>query len=276
MLPEHTGIVIRSALNRNEISQLTKAIDRCMHSGLEISSFVYAANTSNPILVKIRDIVQRVFDHELLYLNDFYLYTDGLFQAGWHIDTEMFSFDRAVNVWIPLDDTIKIDPIAFISGINDRRDNYYHSISADGSNYEFMNLVDFKEEVRPIDEVENSCVLSGEVAFGDMLLLNPRRFHRTNCRLPKHAFIIKFVMAGEAGLRAVQTVPAVVWPEVALFDEFMALGDNWSIAMSRLHQYLSDPEQRQKLTAGFFPDQVGLFRHKISELITEQEKQNRN
>jgi ectoine hydroxylase-related dioxygenase (phytanoyl-CoA dioxygenase family) len=270
VVPDQTAMVIRSALGRGEIAQLTRAVNRCMHSGPAISSFVYLEDTTNPVLAKIQAVAERALGRKLLYLNDFYLYTDGSFQANWHIDTEMFSFEQAVNVWIPLDDTVKANPIAFISGVNDRSDRYYHSISTSGSNYEFMNLVNFNEEARTIDEVEDTRIPSGDVAFGDILLLNPRRFHRTNSGSPKHAFIIKFVIPGEDGLQARQMVPPVVWPEVALFEEFMPLQHDWPIALARLRRHLSDPVSRRELTAGFFPERLELFRQKISELMADQ------
>jgi ectoine hydroxylase-related dioxygenase (phytanoyl-CoA dioxygenase family) len=264
-----SSLIIRAALSDSFLSDLVDFVHKQLMGGRGFSSFLFIDEVSHPLIRKLQQLAEMAVGQPLHYLNDFYLYTDSGAQAEWHIDTEMFSFDKAVNVWVGLDQETKIDPIAFISDVNENDDNYFHSIRRVDDQYEFMNLADFEEKSLSVEVVEDARIRCGDVAKGDVLLINPKRFHRTNSSRPKHAFIVKFVMPGPAGLRSPRAVPAVLWPEVALFDEVIRQADDWPAALATIRSGLADRERRSALTAGFFPERLALFQQKIGELAAQ-------
>jgi hypothetical protein len=213
-----------------------------------------------PTYLKIKRRMEEAVGQALYYLNDFYIYTDATSKTDWHVDTELFSFESAINAWILLSPERVSNPIGVLDGMNDTDDRYYHSATREGDGLKFAEYGTRRTTVRSLSEIDSQVIVTPEIEVGDILLLNPRRFHRTNVDLPKHSFSIKFVVQGELGFLAKRQVPAVFWPEVALFNQLVEGAQRWEDVLSGLQRALETESGRKQLSDGFYPAKFELYR----------------
>lgn len=219
-----------------------------------------------PTVRKVKAAVEATIGQEAFYLNDFYIYTDSSFKTSWHMDTELFSFDRAVNAWLLLSPEQVSNPLGFIKGINDSPDNHYHSVKAEGDDFVFSNYHTKKKTVRPAPEIEASQIQTPVIDKGDVLVIDPGRFHRTNLSSPKHAVAIKFVTRGENGFLAADQVHPLLWPEVKTFNGLVGGAADWDEVLDRTRAALQTDQGRDTLSSGFFPEQFGMYLERIRSI----------
>jgi hypothetical protein len=249
---------IRNALSDEDLGFLRNACKE--HLNLHaMPCYVLLNLLGSPTYLKIKSTVEKEVGEPLYYLNDFYMYTDGSFKTNWHMDTELFTFDRAVNGWILLSPEAVENPLAFIRDIN-KSGIDFHSVSIVEGECTFGNYHNGAEMLRSLEAIEAQKVCAPRVEVGDILLLNPKHFHKTNADLPKHAISVKFVVNGGGGLLSSQQVDPYLWPEVARFNQLVKGSRNWNEVVAGISRILLTEQGRKELSAGFYPNKFELYR----------------
>lgn len=257
--------VLRGVLDPNDIDALISACRARLESD-GIPCYAMIDRRQDPTYEKIRSAAQSRVGLRLNYLNDFYIYTDNASRAGWHIDTELFTFEHAVNAWILLSPDRVDEPLAFIPDVNDDPSRYFHSVSFDGDVGRFRNYRTRTSCTRSLQDIELVQCAAPDISIGDILLINPRFFHRTNVDTPKHAFAMKFVYGDHEGCLSSEQVPSVLWPEVKTFNEIVGQSTCWEDVVRGLREQLATDEGRKRLSSGFYPEQFGLYETMIRTL----------
>ena len=123
---------LRNVLTENYITSLKQACKRHLSQEEAIPSYTLIDSLDIPAFTKIKRTLEEQTGETLYYLNDFYIYTDDTFGASWHMDTELFTFEHALNAWILLSPNRSTDPLCFIDQLNDTPERYYHGLDIDG------------------------------------------------------------------------------------------------------------------------------------------------
>ena len=250
---------IQSGLTAGDLGVLRASCKRYLLEE-EIPCYVLVNNLELPTYRKIKASLEKCVGEPLYYLNDFYMYTDCTFKTSWHVDTELFAFDRAINAWILLSPEAVEDPLGFISGINDSPESTFHSVRIDKDQCVFGDYFTGRTAIRSSKSVEEEQIHTPRIKLGDILVLNPRRFHKTNTSVPKHAFALKFVMKGNNGFLSTAQVDPYLWPEVGIFDKLVKRAQSWEDVIDGIRRSLLSETGRKELTAGFYPDKFELYR----------------
>lgn len=258
--------LVKGALTNEDLAYLKAACRSYIDAENSIPSYVLMDRRSSPVFQKIKRQVESAAGQELLYLNDFYLYSDNNFGAGWHMDTELFTFKHCLNAWMLLSPDEIESPLGVISGINDTPENFYHGVKVEGEFYSFFNYRSRAQVSRRREAIEADKIDAPHVSAGDILILNPKKFHKTNTTVPKHAIIIKFVVNDANGILSDAQVPAMFWPETGVFNALVRNAAEWDDVLASLRQKLNTPEGRKVLSAGFFPEKIGLYREMVRTL----------
>ena len=219
-----------------------------------------------PTVRKIKGLLEDWVKRPLFYLNDFYLYTDDTFATSWHMDTELFTFAHALNAWILLSPDRVVDPLCFFAGINESEESYYHNVEIADETATFRNYRDRRQETRSLAQLEAERIHTPEVRIGDMLVINPRRFHRTNVETPKHCVAIKFVYGGDHGILSDKQVPAMLWPEVKIFSKLVRENDRWEDVVQGIREALRTEAGLKALNAGNYPEKIELYKKMVQLL----------
>lgn len=256
---------LRGVLSPADIDFLAAACKKRL-SAEGIPCYSLIDHLAAPPIRRIREALERLIGADLYYLNDFYLYTDGTSAANWHVDTELFTFESAVNAWILLSPDAVDDPLGFIDDMNVSPDRFYHSVSIRNGECTFADCFSGHFELRSLDEVEAAKLHTPRVQVGDILVINPKRFHKTNAGTPKHCVAIKFLIRGANGFLSGAQVPADLWPEVAIFNRLVAGATEWEDVVAGIRRALETPAGRRELTAGFFPERFDLFKEMVATL----------
>lgn len=257
---------LEGALDLDDIAFL---ISRCKSNFQQIDaipSYLLIDHLGSECFKKVQHLVQDAVGEEVFYLNDFYIYTDESAQAHWHVDTELFTFERAYNAWILLSPDMAESPLAILQDKNDSNDNYFHAVKVDDGQCKFGNYKNGRSTVETLDHIGSNKIAAPNVTVGDVLLLDPKKFHKTNIKAPKHAIAIKFVAKGGHGFRSSMQVPSMLWPETKVFNTILKHADNWDNVIAYIRTALSQPKERQALSGGFFPERLSLYREKMTEL----------
>lgn len=231
-----------------------------------IPCYALLEHLDSPTRAKIKQTLERHIGEPVYYLNDFYMYTDRTFRTDWHMDTELFTFERAINAWILLSPDRVSDPLGFIDGINDSPERRFHSMHIDGDECTFADYHTTETAVLSLAEIEAEQVHTPEIDIGDILLLDPMRFHKTNTRSPKHSIAIKFIMKGSNGFRATEQIDPCLWPEVALFNGLLRDVGPWEDFIEGVRRMLRTERGRKELSAGFYPEKFDLYRRNVMSL----------
>jgi hypothetical protein len=213
-----------------------------------------------PTFRKIKRITEEHTRETVHYLNDFYFYTDPRFTTGWHVDTELYAFESAINAWILMSPENVEDPLAFMADMNTTNDNYYHSVHVEDGECVFAQYCDGTLEERSFEEVEANRIHTPNIRVGDILLLNPRRFHRTNTEKPKHACAIKFILGEAEHWLSSKQVPEIMWPEVGVFNRLVGSAKSWEKVILGIREELKSSKGREALISGFYPENFGLLK----------------
>lgn len=256
---------VQNALTEDDIAFLKSACKKHL-SQENMPCYVLTNNLDTPACLKIKRLLEEHSNEALHYLNDFYIYTDNSFGTGWHMDTELFTFENAINAWILLSPGEVRDPLCFIDQINHSPERYYHSIKMQDDKCVFRNYCNRNEEVRPLESIEAERIHTPAIRVGDILVFNPKRFHRTNVTTAKHCLSIKFVFGGKSGLLSDMRVPALFWPEVAIFRKLVEQTDRWEDVIEGIKQALKNPKDRKALSSGFYPEQMDLYKRMVQLL----------
>lgn len=256
---------ISGALDASDIEYLKDACKSYL-SREGIPCYVLLDQLASPTCLKIQKAIERELGEPVYYLNDFYMYTDSTFKTGWHMDTELFTFERAVNAWILLSPNRVTDPLGFIEGVNDSPERTYRGLEVTGDECIFSDFHTGNAMVSSLTKIEAEQIHTPEVEIGDILLLNPKRFHKTNTSSPKHAIALKFIMNGPNGLLASPQVHACFWPEVALFNDLLQDATPWERFIAGLRRTLATEHGRRELSAGFYPAKFDFYRRAVEHL----------
>jgi len=228
--------------------------------------YVLIDQLQSPTCRKIQETLERQLGEPLYYLNDFYIYTDPSFRTGWHMDTELFTFARAINAWILLSPGQVSAPLAFLEGINDAPGNYFHSVHVDGDDCLFGDYHGGETAVHSLAQLEARQIHTPQIDRGDIQVLDPQRFHKTNPSVAKHALALKFILKGPAGFPAVKQVDPCMWPEVGLFNALLRDAEPWERFIEGVRRMLGTAEGRRQLSAGFYPEKFELYRRNVMAL----------
>lgn len=259
-------VILRNALDDADVAFLRQACkDRLDRDG--IPCFALIEHSKHPTYQKIEKAIGAQLAEPIYYLNDFYIYTDKSFRTGWHMDTELFTFEFAVNAWILLSPEQIINPLGFIPDVNVDNDFYFHSVAIEGEEATFRNYRTGKTHVRSLADIEAKQMPTPQINVGDILLINPKLYHKTNVEEPKHAFAMKFVYGGSRkGCLSPKQVPSILWPEVKTFNEVINKSETWDDFIDGLREQLKTEDGRTKLSSGFYPDKFPLYREMVRTL----------
>lgn len=256
---------IQGALDAGDLEYLKAACKR--HLSREgIPCYVLIDHLESPTCVKIKACVERLMGRPVYYLNDFYMYTDESFRTDWHMDTELFTFASAVNAWILLSPDCVADPLVFVNGVNDSPDRIFHSARIEGDECLFGDHHSGRTLLLPLATLRAEQIHTPRIDVGDILVLNPQRFHRTNSHTPKHSIAIKFVMKGPDGFASADQVDPFLWPEVGLFNTLLQDAEPWERFIDGVRRMLRTEQGRKELSAGFYPQKFELYRNKVMSL----------
>lgn len=256
---------LRQVLTDSDLSYLREACKLHIYA-TGIPCYALVGNLDSPTCQKIQGLIEERLGETLYYLNDFYLYTDASFKTNWHMDTELFTFSRAINAWILLSPSLVDDPLGFIDRINDAPDRQFHSIKVQGDHCRFGNYFTGATFSKTLAAVEAEAIHTPLIEMGDILLLNPGRFHKTNTQTAKHAIALKFLLRGREGFLSTQQVDPTFWPEVAVLSDLVRRSGNWNQVIKEIQRALSNEESRKSLSAGFYPEKFDLYRRMVATL----------
>ncbi|MDW3214151.1 MAG: phytanoyl-CoA dioxygenase family protein [Ilumatobacteraceae bacterium] len=261
-----TCALLENVLADDDLVALKQACQRAMRRDDPIPSYVMLDDLASPVYQKVHRCIDETLGEQVFYLNDFYLYSDESFGAPWHMDTELFTFARCVNAWILLSPGEIESPLSFIDDMNAGADVDFHSVSANDEDFVFTNYRTRKRLTRSRDEVDEQRVDAPTVKAGDILLIDPKRFHRTKTTVPKHALVFKFLLKGENGFMSDYQVPPMFWAEIAIFKDLVENSAEWSDVLDGIRGQLRTEHGRTALSAGFFPDRIELYRKMAATL----------
>jgi hypothetical protein len=258
--------VLPRALDEDDLDQLRAHCRAHLARDDAIPCYVMLDALDVPVVAKLRDLVEGAVHARPHYLNDFYFYSDEAFGAGWHMDTELFTFDRCVNAWILLGPDEVASPLTLIPDLNTAADAYYHSVKREDDDLVFANYRTGEKRRRSSAAVEELRVNAPIVRLGDVLLFDPKHFHRTNTTAPKHAIVFKFVFENENGFRSASQVPSLFWSEVKRFNTMLDGAADWDQFLAALRRELATDDGRAALSAGFFPEKIELYQEMAATL----------
>jgi hypothetical protein len=220
----------------------------------------------NPVVQKVKALVEKAVQEKVNYINDFYLYSDTVHRSDWHVDTELFTFERAVNAWILLSPDEIESPLALLPNINEGEGDFYHTIKKERANC-ILGILTTGESLKiPRREIENNKLSAPNLSIGDILLFNPGQFHKTNTPSNKHSHIIKFLFGSKFNCLSENQVESFYWPEVSIFTDLVKGKSNWDEVLQGLKVSLKNEKERANLCAGFFPDNFPKYIEKSHEL----------
>lgn len=258
--------LLKGALTKEDLGYLKRACYEYLSKDDSIPSYVLLNNLNSPTFHKIVEKIQSEIGEDVYYLNDFYIYSDVAFGAKWHMDTELFTFNDCLNAWILLSPNEIGNPLAMLESPNESSENYYHSVQVENGEATFINYRNGKKKHLPLDTIEAEKIETPLIHEGDILLLNPKKFHKTNTTVPKHALVLKFVIKGKEGFFSESKVPPMFWSEVAIFTELLKKSEKWEDFLESLKQELKTPKGRKALSAGFFPEKIDLYKKMVATL----------
>jgi hypothetical protein len=221
-----------------------------------------------PAYAKVKRALEAYLGVDLFYLNDFYIYTDSTFKTAWHMDTELFSFDRAINAWVLLAPDDVLDPLGFISDLNVDPADRYHSVKRDHDEFVFSDYHSRRKLTMTADELEARHLHTPLIHRGDVLFIDPSRFHMTNVSTPKHAVSIKFLLRGDDGFLSKSQVHPLLWPEVKMFNRLVQGKPDWDAVVDGIRAELQTDEGRKVLSSGFYPEQFEMYRERLRSIVS--------
>ncbi len=216
---------------------------------------------------KVKHALEILLGSDVFYLNDFYIYTDSSFKTAWHMDTELFTFERAINAWILLAPDEISDPLGFIDGLNVDPADRYHSMKRTDEEFVFSDYHSRRKLTMTGEELESRHLHTPVIHRGDVLFIDPSHFHMTNVSAPKHALSIKFLVRCEDGFLSNSQVPPLLWPEVKTFNRLVQGKPDWDAVLDGIRRELTTDEGRKLLSSGFYPEQFDMYRERLRSIM---------
>ena len=232
----------------------------------QIPCFTLIDRLNESVYLKLKSKLEEIAQQPLYYLNDFYLYTDESFKSNWHMDTELFTFKHALNAWILLSPDQVEDPLGFVADMNESPDDFYHSVKIQDGQCKFGNYKTGKSELKTLESIESDQIHTPKINLGDLLVINPRRFHKTNFGSAKHCLVLKFVYGDNEGVLSDKQVSPMFWPEVRTFNKLVNEAENWDGVIDGMREALKTEEGRKALSSGFYPEKFSLYEKMVQEL----------
>ncbi len=259
-------VQLHGVLDAQDIAFLTSGCMNVLETS-KVPCYSLIGQFESPTFRKIKAAIEASVGQELFYLNDFYIYTDASFKTAWHMDTELFSFHRAVNAWILLAPEDVTDPLGFIDVLNTTSENSYHSAALQDGELVFSDYHSRRKLRLAAAEVEAKKLHTPTIRRGDVLAIDPGRFHMTNVSSPKHAVSIKFLLEGEHGFLSKKQVHPVLWPEVKTFNRLVKGATDWGEVVQGIAGALKTEEGRRVLSSGFYPAQFDVYRERLRSIV---------
>lgn len=263
--------LLSGLLSRDEVDYLIDLCQQNLAKPDPIPCFALIDKQDDPVLQKIQAALEAHVQSELYYLNDFYIYTNGEVQANWHMDTEAFTFENSCNAWILLSPDEVASPLAIMRGLNEPDTPYYHSAEAAGDSYTFTNYKSGEKQTVAASDMEHTKIEAPDVRRGDVLVFNPKRFHKTNIQAPKHVLALKFVAKASNGFKSTEQVPGLLWSETRLFNKLLKNSNDWSGVLAGVSEALATEKGRTSLSAGNFPERTRLYQQALDELVARRQ-----
>ena len=259
-------LLLREVLSAEDISQLKKVYSHHT-ANKQLPCYAFLYDDSPHIYKKITRLVETAIGLSLFYLNDFFFYTSNVFSTPWHVDTELYLFKSAVNAWILLEPDSISNPLGFVDSLNTPSStSIYHSVEQEGDELIFADYVNSDILELNIHDVEASHITTPEIRVGDILLLDPLRFHRTNTTAPKGACVFKYVFSTDGALLRENHLPDVMWPELSLYKRLYSPDCPWSEFLDRIRNEVSTNLDKSPLISGFYPENFPYLVEKASSL----------
>lgn len=259
--------LLEGVLTELEIRGLIELSQAHLETQNPIPSYVLLEQQNHKTVQKIQSVIETFLGDKIHYLNDFYLYTDSEFGSGWHMDTELFTFKRAINAWVLLSPEKIKTPLACLETINSPDQDYYHTCKVRDDAITFVNLTTGASVKTTVDEVNSQSSKSPDVSVGDILLLNPKYFHKTHTQESKHVLALKYLVAEEGRFFSDAPVPDMYWPEITIFKNLISKHEDWNEVLVGLKSALTEPKSRAALSMGFFPEKIDYYRENLRKLV---------
>lgn len=266
---ESPFIHIKQAFSAAEITQLkTIYAHHAPSTGLPCYAFIDKLDL--PLFKKLSDLIFSHIKCQPLYLNDFFFSTGNVFSTPWHVDTELFIFQYAVNAWILLEPSSIDNPLGFVAGVNEPGTQYFQAVESESGQFLFIDftcndILEIAEE-----EVESKHICTPQVEVGDLLLIDPMRFHRTNTSSPKGACVFKFVYSDTDSLLRNSHLPSVMWPEIGLYQSILDSTQGWDQFLAAIANEISLNGPKSPLISGFYPNNFAYLVQKATELTSQE------
>lgn len=265
---DHPFIHIKQVFSADEIAQI-KSIYSSHAPSSGLPCYAFLERQDCPLIDKLKGIIHSQTQHDAHYLNDFFFFTGSAFSTPWHVDTELFIFKYAVNAWILLEPSAVEDPLGFVEGVNSPGCRFYQSAEKEADELLFVDFTSNDILEVPISQVEASQIHTPTIEVGDLLLIDPMRFHRTNTTLPKGACVFKFVYSDSESLVRPKHIPAAMWPEISLYKSLLSRSNSWDALLSKISTEVKQNGRRSPLISGFYPDNFEYLVKKAEELQTD-------
>ncbi|MGI9477980.1 MAG: hypothetical protein ACR2PI_14865 [Hyphomicrobiaceae bacterium] len=263
--------LLSGVLSGAEIDTLIEVCRDNLERPDAVPCFALLDKQGHPILEKIHAALECCVAERLHYLNDFYIYTKGDVRTDWHMDTELFTFQNSCNAWILLSPDEVASPLAIMRGPNEPNQPYYHSAEAKGDTVTFTNYKTGARQTVAAADIEANKIAAPNVRRGDILVFNPKRFHKTNIESPKHVLALKYVSRGTAGYKSPEQVPGLLWPETRLLNRLLTNDAPWRDVLAGIGEALATEKGRASLSAGSFPERTRLYRDALNGLATKSQ-----
>ena len=259
-------LLLQNVLSHHDIKALRETYAK--HAPLnKLPCYAFIDCLQSPVQKKIADLVANAVSCHSYYLNDFFFYTSNSFSTPWHVDTELYLFQNAINAWILLEPNIISNPLGFIDSFNSpHSDTIYHSVEEDGDDYLFVDYVNSDLMAVCKQDIEFNHITTPDVNVGDILLLDPLRFHRTNTTVEKGACVFKYVYSASSNLIRANHLPEIMWPELSLYKRLYDPSQSWSHFLSLIKHEIFTKFETSPLISGFYPANFPYLIQKASEL----------
>ncbi len=264
---ESPYIHIKQVFSADEITQFKSIYaHHALSSGLPCYAFIDKLHLA--LFKKLTNLVFSCLNCQPLYLNDFFFSTGNLFSTPWHVDTELFIFQYAVNAWILLEPSSIDNPLGFVAGINEPGTQCYQAVEAESDNTLFIDFTNNDILEIGTKEIELGHIRTPTIEVGDLLLIDPMRFHRTNASSQKGACVFKFVYSDSDMLLRDSHLPSVMWPEIDLYKSLIDSSRDWEQFLGAVAQEIALNGVQSPLISGFYPEKFLYLVTKASELLS--------
>lgn len=265
---ESPFIHIKQAFSAAEITQIKEVYSHhAPATGLPCYAFLDKLGHS--LFIKLSQLIFSRLQCQPQYLNDFFFSTGNMFSTPWHVDTELYIFQYAVNAWILLEPSSIDNPLGFVAGVNEPGTKYFQSVESESDQLLFIDFT--SNDILEISEaeVESMHIRTPRIEVGDLLLIDPMRFHRTNTSCPKGACVFKFVYSDTASLLRNSHLPSAMWPEIDLYKSLIDSTQGWDEFLAAIANEVSRNGSSSPLISGFYPDNFAYLVQKAAELTSQ-------